>query len=323
MLFISRMIVNVALTDSYKKKIYDFLNSHGYKFNHSDLAVYISDNDAIIACALLNGNTIQGICVEDKYQGDNLSAKLVTYIINTAASKNINDLFIFTIPSNLDKFSSLGFSHICSTSQVSLLERSHIGISKTVKQLASSVNKKGNNGAIVVNANPFTLGHQYLIETCSKKCDNLIVFVVQEDLSFFSFSKRFQMVSDGTKHLSNVTVLPSTQYIISRQTFPTYFIKENSSQFDKIYAELDASVFKEYFVPAFNINCRYVGSEPDCTLTNIYNNVLISILPKVEVIDRLTINGRPVSASDARKLYQAKDFNNLYKLLPQTTINLL
>lgn len=41
-------------------------------------------------------------------------------------------------------------------------------------------------GAIVMNCNPFTLGHRYLIETASKQVDTLYIFVVEENKSFLS-----------------------------------------------------------------------------------------------------------------------------------------
>ena len=40
-------------------------------------------------------------------------------------------------------------------------------------------------GAVVMNCNPLTLGHRYLIEQALKQCDYLMIFVVQEDKSFF------------------------------------------------------------------------------------------------------------------------------------------
>lgn len=303
--FISPMNVNIALTAYQKQRVFDFLKVNGFSFSSADLAVYIEDNSNIVACALVNDNIIQGICVASGYQGDNLSASIVSEIINICSSKNINELFIYTSPINADKFNRLGFNLITKTNHVALLERSQIGIIKSIKGLKSKIPSADNVGAIVVNANPFTLGHQFLIETAAAKCCQLIVFVVEEDLSFFKFKQRFKMVCEGTKHIGNVIVLPSTQYIISLKSFPTYFLKEQISQFDRIYAELDVQIFKQYFVPAFNINCRYVGSEPDCKLTGIYNDVLKSLIDRVEIIDRLQVNGQAVSASKVREIYQS------------------
>ena len=56
----------------------------------------------------------------------------------------------------------------------------------------------------------------------------LLFFLVEENKSVFPFDVRFKLVKQATKHLKNVHVLPSTPYIISRATFPTYFLKETS-----------------------------------------------------------------------------------------------
>ncbi len=40
-------------------------------------------------------------------------------------------------------------------------------------------------GGIVMNCNPFTLGHKYLVEYAAREMDYLYLFVVEEDLSFF------------------------------------------------------------------------------------------------------------------------------------------
>ncbi len=77
-----------------------------------------------------------------------------------------------------------------------------------------------------MNANPFTLGHQFLVEKAAKECDWLHLFVVQEEGSEFSFFDRFEMIKAGTRHIDNITIHPGSKYIISRATFPTYFIKD-------------------------------------------------------------------------------------------------
>ena len=86
--------------------------------------------------------------------------------------------------------------------------------------------RKNVNGAIVMNCNPFTRGHRYLIESAAKQVDTLYVFVVEEDKSFFPFTERLMLVRNGIKDLSNVIVLPSGKFMISSLTFPEYFVKK-------------------------------------------------------------------------------------------------
>jgi len=45
--------------------------------------------------------------------------------------------------------------------------------------------------AMVINANPFTLGHQYLVKTASMESDVVYLFVVREDKSLFPFENPF------------------------------------------------------------------------------------------------------------------------------------
>ena len=64
-------------------------------------------------------------------------------------------------------------------------------------------------GSIVANCNPFTLGHLRIMEYASSQVDFLYVFVVEEDLSYFSFKDRLLMVKENLKHRDNIIVNPS------------------------------------------------------------------------------------------------------------------
>ena len=113
-----------------------------------------------------------------------------------------------------------------------------------------------NVGSIVMNANPFTLGHRYLIEEAAKQCEYLLVFVVQEDKSFFPFKDRFELVCQGTKDLENVIVVESGEFIISSLTFEGYF---NKSQLQDrvIDTSNDVTMFATEIAPSANIKVRF------------------------------------------------------------------
>ena len=55
-----------------------------------------------------------------------------------------------------------------------------------------------------MNANPFTLGHQYLVEKAAAENDLLHLFIVSEDASLVPFKIRKQLVMKGTAHLKNI-----------------------------------------------------------------------------------------------------------------------
>lgn len=152
-------------------------------------------------------------------------------------------------------------------------------INSIKKYKISNIN---NAGTIVMNCNPFTLGHRYLIEEAKKKIDVLYIFIVEEDKSFFSFKDRFQMVKIGVSDLENVVVIPSGRYIISTETLPGYFEKEDHPNVN-LDATDDLELFAGVIAKEFNISVRFVGEEPKDPFTEQYNREMERILPKFGV----------------------------------------
>ena len=189
-----------------------------------------------------------------------------------------------------------------------------------------SDNKDITSGAIVMNCNPFTLGHRYLIEQSAKKVDRLYIFVVEEDGSIFPFKDRIRLVREGTTDLKNVTVIASGRFIISQTTFQAYFEKEENKDV-VIDATYDVSIFGEKIAPALNISVRFAGEEPLDNITNQYNSTMFRILPKYgvrfEVIPRKNYNAQVISASRVRKLLKDKNFKDIAKIVPETTLKYL
>ncbi len=181
-------------------------------------------------------------------------------------------------------------------------------------------------GAIVMNCNPFTLGHRYLIEYASQKVDGLIIFVVEEDKSFFPFADRIALVKEGTKDMKNVAVVPSGSFIISTVTFPGYFMKENPKE-AIIDSSQDVEMFAKNIASAFHIGIRFVGEEPLDVVTKHYNDTLKEILPKygimLEEIPRKTQDADVISASRVRKYLQEKNMDAISELVPETTLRYL
>lgn len=185
---------------------------------------------------------------------------------------------------------------------------------------------RGETGAIIMNANPFTKGHLALVEYALSKVDRLFVFVLEEDASYFSFKDRMKMVQRNLERYKNVFVLPSGNFIISRNTFPEYF-KKDRLQDKKIDMSKDVSIFGKYIAPAFHITRRFVGSEPEDRVTKQYNEQLERILPEYGIIydcmPRIAVSGKFVSASTVRRLYAEKNFVALQELLPRETLEYL
>ncbi|MDR0904335.1 MAG: adenylyltransferase/cytidyltransferase family protein [Ruminococcus sp.] len=181
-------------------------------------------------------------------------------------------------------------------------------------------------GAIVMNCNPFTLGHRYLIEYAAGKVEKLFIFVVEEDKSFFPFADRIELVKKGTADLENVIVLPSGKFIISSKTFVNYFGK-SKIQDRTIDPSMDVELFAKQIAPTLGITVRFAGEEPLDNITRQYNEAMARILPDYgvdfEVIPRKEQGENVISASLVRKLLEEKDFDKIAELVPETTLDYL
>ncbi len=287
---------------------------------NTEATVLIYDEEGeLAAAASRQENLLKCIAVDSRYQGEGLTATLLTQLRQDAFRNGHKHLFLYTKPKNKLQFSSLFFYPVAQTGDVLLMESQARGIQSFLSSLPGE-KKDGTIGAAVMNCNPFTRGHRYLIETASRECDQVYIFVLSEDKSQFSAADRMAMVKLGTADLPNVTVLPTGPYLISSATFPTYFLKERDRAAD-IHCQLDVEIFLQHFVPRFGINRRYVGTEPLSPMTAAYNEILKAALPprgvELREVPRLEVDSQPVSATAVRGC--GKDSEALKALVPETT----
>mgnify|MGYP002769192369 CR=1 FL=1 len=174
-------------------------------------------------------------------------------------------------------------------------------------------------GVVVMNCNPFTLGHRYLIEQAAKQVERLYVMVVREDCSLFAYTERKAMVEQGVADIENVSVIDGSDYAISRATFPTYFLKRLDDAADTQML-LDLDLFRRHIAPALGATVRFVGTEPTEQLTRRYNQLMHEALKDVRETDRLEKDGYAVSASRVRKAMEEGDMNTIRQLVPPTTL---
>ena len=174
-------------------------------------------------------------------------------------------------------------------------------------------------GVVVMNCNPFTLGHRYLIEQAAKQVKRLYVMVVREDCSLFAYTERKAMVEQGVADIENVSVIDGSDYAISRATFPTYFLKRLDDAADTQML-LDLDLFRRHIAPALGATVRFVGTEPTDQLTQRYNQLMHEALKDVRETDRLAKDGNAVSASRVRKAMEQGDMNTIRQLVPPTTL---
>ena len=305
----------------------EFLAKSELRLDDMDYYATVVDRESykILAGGGFKDDIIKCIAVDDSLRGTGMSQQLISHLMSQMASNGHNNIKVFTKPGNIDIFESLGFKTLGESSKAILLENGLEGLSTYVNYL-KSLKRDGKNGLIVMNANPFTLGHQHLVELAAKQVDNLYVIVVGEDKSQFTSQERLAMVTDGCAHVENVTVCHGSSYIISAATFPSYFIKQ-ASDAATAQIELDLDITARHIAPALGATVRFVGSEPVDELTRNYNEAMKTILPKhgIEVVEmpRIEQESKPISASVVRQLLANGYFYKAMDLVPTTTLPFL
>lgn len=312
---------------SERSQVETFLRKHNLRYERDiEYTVGVFLGGEMVATGSIAGRVIKGVAVGDAGRGRNLTAKVVSYLKLKAHHQGVHSLFLFTTPEHRAVFTSLGFSPLAETGDAVLFEDNKHGLRRYLDRLSAVHQGDGTTAAIVMNCNPFTNGHRYLVETASQRADHVVLFLVQEDRSIFPFDERLSLVSAGVEDLSNVVVVPGGDYIISGATFPSYFMKD-SGRVNAAHAELDATLFGRSVAPAVGATLRFVGHEPYCEVTSHYNRTLAEVLPRFDIelveIERKESAGRAISASEVRRLWACNELDALVEIVPETTYRFL
>ncbi|MGL5647842.1 MAG: [citrate (pro-3S)-lyase] ligase [Clostridium sp.] len=316
------------------ESVKDFLEKENLQLDRKiDYTINIEKDGEIIGTGSFGKNVLKCFAIKDEYRGQGLSNIIVSELINEEYRRNNSRLFVFTKPKNENLFNSLGFYTLEKAEKAIVLENDKHGIERYCNELIDEsirfdVNARNYKkvAGLVMNCNPFTLGHQYLIERASKENEIVHLFVVNEDESIFPTEDRYKLVKEGIKEFKNVILHKGVDYIISNSTFPTYFLK-SESDIVKSQAELDIKIFAKHIAKALGITRRYVGNEPFCKVTSVYNEVMKEVLPKHGIdlieIDRKAIHGEEISASKVRALLKEDKIEDVRDLVPKTTFDFL
>ncbi|MCM1319065.1 MAG: GNAT family N-acetyltransferase [Muribaculaceae bacterium] len=268
------------------------------------VGVYDFD-DNLVGCGGLDGATIKCIALAHETRGHNIASQLVSHLYSRAREQGAENVTLFTKPDNEKIFSTLGFHIVGRASRAIMMETSPTSLSGWLSQL-SALPQGERNGVIVMNANPATKGHRYLIKEAAKQVDRLTVIpVADEKSSMFSYNDRRSILEDICSQYDNVTVAPGSIYAISAATFPSYFLKK-ADDVATSHMALDLDIFIRHIAPALKATVRFAGTEPRDLMTCNYNQQMSSLLRDAGmdfiVIPRLCIDDMPVSASDLRSL---------------------
>ncbi len=287
----------------------------------------LEEDNEIFASGAMSGPVLKCVAVDKSHESEGFIGKIVTYLLLKAHHEGINHLFLYTSPKNVLIFSKLGFVEIARVNDTAvLMENNKHGLTDYLSELTKKKIPGENIASIVMNCNPFTLGHLYLIEKAASENNHVHVFILDENKSLFPTDVRIKLVIEGTEHLKNVSIHHSGNYIISAATFPSYFLKDSHRIVDA-HGRLDLEIFCKHIAPALAITSRYAGDEPLCIVTNHYNELMAEILPtagiKLNIIKRKDNEKKVISASFVRELLKNDDFNNIKKIVPPSTLKFL
>ena len=352
-------IAEVSISDSdTNKQIVTLLEAEGiHQDKNLDYTCAMFDDDMqVIATGSCFSNTLRCLAVSSTHQGEGLMNQIITHLISVQFSRGNTHLFLYTKCSSAPFFADLGFYEIATIkNKIVFMENKRNGFSSYLEKLeqdsaiqntlteSNATNLQKTIGsiktaALVINANPFTLGHQYLIEKASRENDILHLFIVEEDASLIPFSIRKKLVIEGTSHLPNIIYHDSGPYIISNATFPGYFQKDEQAVMES-HAELDLAVFIK-IAEKLHITKRYIGEEPFSETTGLYNQIMAKklpangidciIVPRKQYTDtknketndtkNLPSHSFPISASTVRQAIKEGNFTLLKHLVPETTL---
>jgi [citrate (pro-3S)-lyase] ligase len=302
----------------------DLLDANNLEFEaQASDTILVYDDEELIGTGSLDEGVLKCIAIQPKRQGEGLLGTILTSLMKRAHERNFNHLFIYTKPNNEKLFKPFGFYRIVSTNSVLLMENKKNGIKTFVKSLQGQ--RSGVVGSIVMNANPFTLGHRYLVEQALKQVDELQVFVLSSAKSIVPPDVRLQLVREGCADLQRVYVQESNDYLVSSATFPTYFLPKDTVA--EANAGVDIKIFIDYFAKELCITKRFLGTEPLSPITDSYNQEMLALLPKegVEVIilQRKETETEVISASRVRTLMKEGDIEAVRPLVPDPTYKYL
>lgn len=308
-----------------RTQVEDFCASNGLKMEEADYYCGVFDGDKMLAGGGFSENVIKYVAVDKSARSLNLTNVIVSHLREELISRGETNIFVYTKIDNKEIFENLAFYTVGVSEDAVLLESHPRGIKNFCKKL-QEFKRDGKISAIVMNANPFTLGHRYLVQKARQSSDHVFVFVVQTDKSEVRFRHRKALVEQGLSDFDDVTILDGGDYIVSQATFPNYFLKERGLV-DKNCAQIDADVFGRFIAPALNVTQRFVGHEPTDVVTADYNVQLKAVLKKYAVelveVDRLKYDDETISASTVRRKIKDGDFGAIQKIVPKSTLDFL
>lgn len=288
-----------------------------------DYSCGVFDEDgALIAAGSSYKNTLRCLAVSSAHRGEGLMNQVVSHLLEKQMERGNSHVFLYTKAKNDRIFRDLGFYEIARVEgELVFMENRRDGFARYLKALGKT-RREGQSAAVVMNANPFTLGHRRLVERAAAENDALHLFLLSEEAGPIPFAVRKKLVREGVADLPNVILHDSGPYIISSATFPSYFLRDEDAAI-LAHAKLDLAVFGK-IAAALGVTARYAGEEKSSHVTSLYNETMAEELPKMGVafrmIPRLALDGEIVSASTVRQAIHDGQLEAASRMLPGSSL---
>lgn len=312
----------------FREKVLDFLSAHGLTLDASleELVGLYDSEERLCGCAGREGNVIKCVAISEAIRGMNATALLLSPLMNRILEEGHSNILLFTKPENENLFHSQGFHTVGKAPSAIMMETDRNALKNYLQELRQLAEGRPEPiGVIVMNVNPLTIGHEYLIRRASANAGTLVVIPLQEHSSnMFTEEARCESLRNLARELPNVVIAPSSPYAISAATFPSYFIKD-ASEAARTQMILELNIFATHIAPALNATIRFVGTEPHDSLTSQYNVMMKEILPRhgitVDEIDRLCDPfGQPYSASRVRQAIKEERLGDAIRMVAPAAV---
>ena len=181
-------------------------------------------------------------------------------------------------------------------------------------------------GSVCMHADPYTLGHDYLVRQAREQVDRLVVFVIEEELGAFSFAERYAMACAAMKDIPGVRVAPAGPFQATRETFPQYFLEVAPDEMG-VGVRRELELYGRCIARPLGITARFFGDEPGSAKMQRFNELAQEILPAcgcdAVVIRRKEADGGEISATRSRELAALGEWDGLGHNVPATSLAIM
>ena len=278
----------------------------------------------LAGCGARSGRVLKMLVVDPQFRGEGLLGDIVTELMRQGREAGYDGFFIFTRPATASVFERLSFKPLVAHEKAVLLEHGN-GLYRYLRDRAPLMHS-GENAAVVINADPFTKGHEYLIERAAQHADTVYVLVSSEGRFVFPLEVRMELARRGVAHVPNAIVTATGPYVVSSATFPVYFLNPADKP-DQIRIEIDIDLFGRHIAPAFAVRTRAVGTEPLDPVSRAYSQIMKRRLDQWGIqlleIERKKIGDLWINTKRVRKALAEGDRRTVAASVPETTLSYL